>query len=340
MHILFVSPPLNKDGKLKICLSGKTKKELNISKFGKIPDLLRYPLEILIHMLSILIFKPKIIISADPLSGIAPALLCKVGLNAKFYYINPDFYKKSKKQSISDAIYFLFDKLCTENSTINVCASSEVIKYKQRLYDFPVSKYYHFPNYPSYISVEKLIKTKKIKGRVIYVGSLSHDSNFIQMFEIIHKLHIQNPQIHLLIVGGGDHESGLREYVKAHNYVEITFLGHLSSSDTLSEIALSHFGLAIYSGKTKYDRFRDSCKIREYQVLGAIPITTNVPLSNVNEIKSEKESMGYVVDELQQIIGVVNTEISKDISQTSDKYLSKIKESYQEFYQMIGLLNV
>lgn len=340
MKILFVSPPLNKDGKLRVCLSGKTENEINITKFGKIPELMRYPFEILLHFLSILIFKPDIIFSADPLSGIVPALLCKIGLSTKFYYINPDYYKVPKNKSITDTVYFFLDKLCTENSTKNICASSEVIKYKQHIYDFPVSKYYHFPNYPSYISVEKLKKTKKIVGRIIYVGSLSHDSNFIIMFDIIHKLHSQNPQIHLVIVGGGDRESELREYVEEHNYDEVTFMGHLTTSDTLSEIALSHFGLAIYAGKTKYDSFRDSCKIREYQALGAIPITTNVPRSNVNEIIAEKGSSGYVIDDLQQIIGIINAEISKEISQVSVKHLSKIKESYQEFYQMIGLLNV
>lgn len=268
---------------------------------GKIPAPLRYVFETLFSIFQLVVLKPSVVISLNPLSSLAPCILKSVGIIKEVFFINPDFARRRFNNAILNSAYYWVDRYCTKHCTLNICNSKYVIEYKKNIYknlDL-TSKFLHIPNVPNYWQMDKYQKYKKIKNRIIYVGNMAGQINFQKIVDIVDNLANIEKSVHLVFVGGGKDEQELKNYVKSRNIYNVEFLGVLPHSDTLKEIAKSEFGIALYTGSLSYDEFRDSCKIREYQSLGCVPITTPVVKSNTGEI--EKYHSGIVISNLDDL---------------------------------------
>ena len=200
-------------------------------------------------------------------------------------------------------------------------------------------KFFHLPNIPNPWIIEKYSKNKKINNRIIYVGNISSQINFINIFDSIKNLRTNTKDLHIVLIGSGNSEEELKKHVNYNKLNFVTFLGNLSQEDTLKEISKSEIGIALYNGTFNYDKFRDSCKIREYQALGCIPITTNVVISNTKEINKfnsgiiTKNSPEAIKKAIKQIIS--DKELKKRLKEGCIKNTQYYKTKYEDFYDLI-----
>lgn len=322
---------LYKNGKSCYYPKGVNNKSINLPLIGNLIDPLRYIVEIIINFIFILILRPKVVLCLDPLSGLAPALLKKVHFVKKVIFITPDFTEKRFDNKTLNKIYFSIDKFVTQNCDYNLCNSIFVIKQKQKIYpNINKNKYFHMPNIPNPWIIEEIKNKnlKKVNNRIIYVGNISSQINFIDLFDSLKGGKEQNYEF--IFVGDGDKRNELEKYIKKNNLDnKIKFLGQLPFRQVLEEISKSEIGIALYNGSLSYDKFRDSCKIREYQSLMCIPITTDVVQSNTEEIKAL--SNGVIIDHesLSSEIGMLlnnakyKNGILSNIKKNSDMYNDK-----------------
>jgi len=307
---------------------------------NKIPVPFRYLFETLFSFFYLLVGNYNLVIALNPMSAFAPCLLRILKRNCKVFFINPDFSKKRFENPIMNKFYYYVDKFATKYCSKNICNSTYVIKYKKRLYpDLNLrDKFYHMPNIPNPWVIHNLIGINKVVNRIIYVGVIDMQIDFEKIINVVSKLKQVSSDVHLVIVGDGDRKSYLEEYVNRNKIDNVKFLGTLSHQDTLKEIAKSEFGIALYNGSLNFDEFRDSCKIREYQALSCIPITTDIVKGNYEEIRDNDS--GIIVKNVEEI-GVIlsplltNEKGKKDLMANSFNNYKLYVNKYDDFYKLM-----
>lgn len=328
-------------GESRIYKNGANNIYKKIYLIGSLPDPIRYISEIIINIFYLIIYRPNIVIAIDPLSCFAPTLLKKIGFIKKVVFITPDFAKQRFNNKLLNKCYFFIDKFCTLNSDINTCCAKTVINHKGIIYK--ISKidkcFFHYPNIPNPWIINKIENLTKIKNRIIYVGNISYQINFKDIFDIIFKLKEKHIGINLVVVGKGDQEEKLKIYLKENKIDNVYFLGQLYYEDVLKEIALSEIGIALYNGNFNYDEFRDSCKIREYQALSVIPIASKVVKTNADEIL--KYESGVLVDSTEELLSQIDKIFSdlnykKKLQHNAKKNYLMYIHKYEEFNKIIA----
>ena len=161
---------------------------------------------------------------------------------------------------------------------------------------------------------------------------------FKELFKVIRSLEKEIPDIKLFIAGDGNYRNELIKL--AADDKNIIFLGHLDHESAIRQIAESEIGIAMYNGDNNYDEFRDSMKVREYQSLGTIPITTDVVRSNADEIL--KYNSGILIKEFRSdylegsILSVMKDERYKNNLSFNSIYNAEIyKNKYADLLKLI-----
>jgi len=326
---------LYKGGESRIYREGCTDNYYKVLFLGSLPNVIRYISELVVNFFILLFNRPKIVIAIDPLSCFIPSLLWKIGYIKKVFFITPDFAEERFENKILNKIYFFIDKFCTFNSSRNIVCAQTVIDYKISMYKAPGKLFFHMPNIPNPWVIDNLKNIKKVVNRIVYVGNISKQVDFYNIFKIFSAIKNKEKNISLHIIGDGDLKNSLVSYVRENDLEDIHFCGQLNYQDTLKEIAESEIGIALYNGSLSYDKFRDSCKIREYQSLLTIPITTLVVKANVDEIK--EFNSGVIVnsnDMLSEILSklLLATDYKRSflygMGTNNNLYLNKYKEMF------------
>ena len=308
----------------------------------RLPDIFRYIAESTIILFYLGRYgKYATILSIDPLSSLVPCILKKIGYIKKILFLSPDYARKRFDNPFLNKIYFLIDAFCTRVADVNICNAQTVMDYKKCKYPAIRNKQFHMPNIPSPWIIEKYRNIPKMKGKIIYVGDLGEGVNiggFEELFEVIKSLKNEIPDIKLFIAGDGDYKNKLIELAGSDK--NIIFLGHLKHESAIRQIAESEAGIAMYNGDNNYDEFRDSMKVREYQSLGVIPITTNVVRSNRDEIL--KYNSGILIKEFKfdhlkrSILSIMKDEKFKNNLRHNCFYNSEIyKNKYADLLKVI-----
>lgn len=328
-------------GESRIYRKGINATYCRIPIIGKLPGPLRYISEIFFNFFYLVKNNPNKInfFGVDPLSTYPACLLKKMGFKIRILFLTPDYSKRRFNNIILNRVYFHFDKFCTINSDKNICNSKFVIEEKLRKYNLSSKKFFHMPNIPNPWLIEKYMKNKKIKNRIIYVGNISSQIDFKNLFDSIADLGKKYHNLQLILIGSGDQKNNLKDYAKKNNLDFVKFLGNLTHNKTLQEISYAEIGIAIYNGSFDYDEFRDSCKIREYQALGTIPLTTSVVWSNSEEIRKFKS--GVIIrnkhKEIKKAIEKIisNSNYKKRLVRNCLANSNIYKTKFEEFYRLL-----
>ena len=340
-HYSVIRHSLYKSGEARVYSDGINCSYKKIGLIGTLPDIIRYGAEIFFNIFYLILHKPREVIAIDPLSCFAPALLRKIGWLKRCFLITPDFTRQRFNNKLLNRIYFLVDEFCTSNANINFCCSKIVIDYKRKLYrnrDF-AEKFFHLPNIPNPWIVGNVRKDlSKVKNRVIYVGNISSQINFIEFFDVIVELGKKYRDIHLILVGEGNQKGRLKNYITESNITNIRFLGQLPYTDTLKEISRAEIGLALYNNVFSYDEFRDSCKIREYQALSTVPIASSVVKANAQEILQYQS--GILVNSDTDIFNQIDKLLSdegykREMQRNAYQNYLIYADKYNDFYDLI-----
>ena len=332
---------LYKGGETRLYTSGVEGAYKKIPFVGVFPDTIRYIFESMVNLIILLAYRPNVVLAIDPLSCFIPVFLKKVGLVKRVFFITPDYADTRFNNPVVNSIYFCLDKYCTLNSDRNICCSDFVIETKTKKYKVKnaLNVFFHMPNIPNPWLVKMYQDSPKAKNSLVYVGNISRQLNFEELFNVVIELTEKYPDISLKVLGSGDLEEELKITLQKNSIKNIKFMGQLSHTRTLEEIATSSVGVAVYNGTFNYDKYRDSCKIREYQALGTIPLSTRVVISNRREI--ERFNSGVLVDSVSEIKNELikifdDSAYTKILSENSLKNSLHYISKYAEYEKLIS----
>jgi len=321
-HFLFIRHPMNGEF-LSYCYEFNNGREVDrkVIRTIKSPFVIMYISQI-IFTLTFFIFqrstKRITCIGVNPLNAIIGLLLKKVGIVNKLIFYSTDYTKTRFNNKILNRIYDFIDKFVALHADFVWSVSARIQKQK-KLIGVQESKNILVPNTPSN-EFRKYINYTKKKHSLVTLGVLGNQLDFYNFFDALNYLRKFFPDISLKVIGTGDKENELKNYVKKNNLDDIVFfLGFLSHGQALKEIASSSVGLALYNGNWSFNYYGDSMKCREYFCFG-LPVLTTDTHSTVIDIK--EFSAGIVTD--QNVDNYVNA--IKDIFSDYEKYS---KQSYK-----------
>lgn len=315
-EFLVIQHTLNNDFESRYYFSNNMKNIKKIKGIVNNISSLRYFTEIVstLFLLKKLNINEKVFfIGIDPLNALIGYFY---GLFKKdlitIYYI-PDYSPQRFNNKGLNNIYHWIEKFVSKKSDYLWCVSTEIYKLKNIRHNV-----YLLKNYPP--------------KSILYEGVAHYDLNNLCMMgylddyylidEIllaVAKLKEQYNEIMLYILGGGPKLESYQKLVSRYNLENsVMFLGHISKkTDVLKKIASFGVGLAIYSNKTNYNKYRDSVKARDYIAVGVPSITTNNhPVAD----EVEKNRLGVVIDSF-----------GKNISDSIVNAYIKIRENYGQF---------
>jgi len=310
---------------------------------GRLPSPLRYISEVFFNFIVLFHWKPDVVLSIDPLCTFVPLLLKQMGLVRSVIFITPDFSERRFENSLMNWLYYRIDGFCTRKADINLCVSKLIIERKVLQYSINADKFYHLPNIPDPDNIACLNLNNKLPCSFIYVGNVSSQIDFSTTIEIIKKMQSIFPETSIHIVGGGDFLDGLKHQFLDDGVNNVTFYGILSHNETLSLISQCEYGIALYNGIFSYDKYRDSCKIREYQALSCIPITTSIVQSNADEIRNFGSGLFIenVEDLIKQLIELTQDDAkAKQLRENCQRNYMNYSSKYKEYQELIVQLTI
>lgn len=153
------------------------------------------------------------------------------------------FFEGAPKQNW--IIYYTAEKLAAKWTDHLITINEEDFKNAHKL--LPKGKVSYVHGVGVEFASENLVEKQKIKlkeslglksGSVViaYVAELNHNKNHQFLFRNWKEIKQQNPNIELLIIGYGDKENELKEYVKEEQLLGIHFLGFRKDVPTLLQI--------------------------------------------------------------------------------------------------------
>jgi glycosyltransferase involved in cell wall biosynthesis len=305
---------------------------------GALSSPLRYVGEVLFNFLILSNGNSKVVLAIDPLCAFVPLVLKQIGIVRSVIFITPDFSERRFKNSLLNWIYYQIDEFCTKRADINLCVSNLIIERKIQLYSVIPDNFFRLPNIPDPDSIAQFSLDKKLPCSFVFVGNISSQIDFSVTIEIVKKMQAYWPEASLHVVGGGDYLNGLELLVAAEGVNNVKFYGVLNHTETLAVISQCVFGVALYNGTLSYDKYRDSSKIREYQALSCIPITTSVVQSNADEIRHFGsgliiEDMNLVVKQLIEI--TKNASKAEELRENCQRNFKSFSHKFEEYRELM-----
>ncbi len=102
-------------------------------------------------------------------------------------------------------------------------------QYFQNRLEVPADKIHIMPNVSNIQGNADLNQKKHSTKKILYVGRLIERKGVMYLLEAYNKLNIKNSE--LIIVGTGDEEEKLKEYVKDNNLKNVTFTGKINNKE-------------------------------------------------------------------------------------------------------------
>jgi glycosyltransferase involved in cell wall biosynthesis len=322
-----------------VIVNNLTKKLNNLGILSIKIGPIRYLLEIFFSFFFVIFFGyKKVFICFDPLSAFIPSFFNKLGYVKSVIFITPDFSRERFGNGVLNSIYYFIDEFCTHNCSINVCNSDSVIDYKKSIYRSRENNFYYLPNIPILTFGYNSVFLKK---DIIIVSNLNdvNTATYVKIFEAIEECNKRlSFPVKLNVYGDG---TMLQDLISLCTTKSVVFHGRINYKDALSEIFKHKIGLAIYDGNFSYDEFRDSVKIREYQALLCVPITTDALASQSKEVL--EFGTGLVIDknfdseDLASVICslMIDDEKYKHLTDNIINWNSSKKNTYSDFYSKI-----
>jgi glycosyltransferase involved in cell wall biosynthesis len=291
---------------------------------SKLNTPLRYIGEFILNLAILIYYKPKIVLAIDPLSALAPALLRKIGIIRGLFFITPDFSERRFENFFLNWVYYRIDGFCTQGADLNFCVSIPIIEKKIEKYSVNSKNFFHLPNIPNSESIALYKNNKKNKGSFVYVGNISTQIDFTSTIKIVKAVQGKFPEVALHMVGDGDFVNGFDQLAKVNGIKQVVYHGLLTHEATLEIISHCEFGIALYNGSLSYDKYRDSCKIREYQALSCIPIASKVVKSNTDEIL--RFGSGLLIEDVEaQVSNIIELISNVDLA---DRIRENCRQNY------------
>jgi glycosyltransferase involved in cell wall biosynthesis len=273
----------------------KNKKRLDETKifFGlKIRDFLSNFYFILKERRCLKKEKINLFIGVECINAICGIIFRKLGFIDKVVYYIFDWAPDRYKNPLMNWVYITLDKFATYHSdyTWNITyaiadARRNILNYTKGRMSPQLYVPYSVEFKKDYVLPDSMIDNKLI----IYSGGLIRENGpdlLLKAYRIVMKTH---PESRLLIIGGGNIEQEMGDYIKKNNMgdnVEIT--GYIPNEEDIIKLQCKGaIGVAPYPMiKGSRKPFGDVIKIRMYFACGLVTVSTPIPPVS-KEIKNE-----------------------------------------------------
>lgn len=240
--------------------------------------------------------KIDLFIGVESLNAIFGIILKKFGLVKTTVYYIFDWAPDRYPNPVVNWFYILLDKIATYfvDYTWNITYTIGEARVKILHFDEKKLSPQLYVPYSVDFNPKKILSDSKIdKDLIIYSGGLIEENGpklLLQAFKMVMAKH---PKAKLLIIGGGNQETELREYVQKNKLEKnVEFTGYVADPQMILDLQKKGaIGVAPYPAiKGSRKPFGDVIKIRTYFISGLVTVSTPVP-PVAREIKAEK--LGY-----------------------------------------------
>ncbi len=106
-------------------------------------------------------------------------------------------------------------------------AVSDFVKKQHEKLGIPEEKIYVLHNFSETVTMDFEVTSSNIHNPYLYIGRLSEEKGVMTLLKAFKKL----PDLHLNIMGGGEIETELKNFVEQNNLRNVTFLGYKSGEE-------------------------------------------------------------------------------------------------------------
>ncbi len=273
--------PLNSS--LKVLDKGDTTQELRtITPKG--PSLVFYVLDIFFTLY--LLWRARahidLYIGLDNLNTCAGLIAKRLGLAQSVVFYVIDYVPRRFANRWLNDVYHWVDRLCCRQADIIWNVSSAMMDARRARWGSldGCAPSLVVPWGCRFDQIERLPVTDINRHQVVFLGSLLPEQGVNLLFEAWPTVMASVPDARLVIIGGGEQETALKELAHAKGFADcVTFMGFIQDDSEIERILTrAAIGVAPYrEDKDSFKYYCDPSKIKSYLASGLPAIITRVP---------------------------------------------------------------
>ncbi len=287
-RVLFVVHPfptarMPRCSTLKIIEQGRTTQELNTFA-PRGPGLIFHILDILFTLYLLWRARAKIdlFIGLDNLNALAGILAKRLGLVKSVVFYVIDYVPQRFANRWLNSVYHWIDRLCCRQSDVIWNVSGAMMDARRSKWGSldGVAPSIVVPWGCRFEQIERLHMAEINRHEVIFLGSLVAEQGIHLLLETWPTVLASVPDARLVIVGGGEQETALKELARSKGIANcVKFMGFVQEDAEIERIlARGAIGVAPYrEDKDSFKYFCDPSKIKSYLACGLPVVITRVP---------------------------------------------------------------
>lgn len=335
--ICFIDHPLEDAhnlSKMSTSLYGqKLKNEENSKNFGI------FGIDYLMHFIRSLWWPMKhkngkidLYIGVNPLNALAGIILKKFGMVEKIVFYTIDFSPVRFSNSVLNNLYHRIDIFCCKEAdeTWNVSPMINIGRMERSIIPIKVFESHFVVPIGVWPNRVKKAEFNQIKRyQILFVGNLLKKQGLQLVIKALSKIKKVIPEVHLMILGGGEYEVNLKQLVSVLKVKDmVTFKGWIMNRTQLDELMFdSAIAVATYDPDiSSFSRYADPTKLKDYLSAGIPIIMTNVPHNSL-ELQDQKCAVivRYDVDDfVDKVVNILrNKQVLKQYRKNSLEYIAE-----------------
>jgi glycosyltransferase involved in cell wall biosynthesis len=269
-------------------------------------------------------------IGVNPLNALAGIILKKIGIVHKVVFYTIDFSPVRFSNAVLNNLYHRIDTFCCKEADETWNVSPMINKGRMERSLIPVDIFKSHYVVPIGVWPEKVKKAEfnQIKrNQILFVGNLLEKQGVQLVIKALPKIKKIIPEVYLMIVGGGEYESNLKQLATDCNVNDmVTFTGWVKNRSQLDELMFdSAIAVATYDPTiSSFSRYADPTKLKDYLSAGMPIVMTNVP-HNSDDLQDHKCAMivKYDIDDfIEKVVNILEDEyLLKQYRKNALKYI-------------------
>ncbi len=226
-------------------------------------------------------------VGVDPLNCVLGILLRRLRKVEKIIFYAIDFVPRRFNNPVLNQLYHQLETWCVKYSDERWNVSVRIAEGRRKFLGLNEKKYSQ-KVLPIGVWQKEIISRPTPPGKqhwLVFTGHLLRKQGLQEVIKALPLIKNKIPDVHLLIIGGGEYEAALKELVDRLDLEKtVTFLGWISDQKRIRGLLSScALGLATYKpeGETEsnFTYYADPTKIKTYLSCGLPVVMTAVPFN-------------------------------------------------------------
>ncbi len=293
--LLFIKHPLNGryPSKAELYLKGIPEKVTIPSIASR--GVIRYILDTVVSAYMVLKSRERwdVYVGVNGLNTIPGLILKRLYLVKHVIFYTADYAPVRFDNRVLNWVYHWIDRYCVKNADYvwNISRLQVEIRDKQGV---PPERNVYVPHGFDVKRIKRPPMSSVNRRSLVLVANLAPAINFALILDAFADIVKKVPDAKLIIIGTGEMEDNIKEYVQEKGIVEyVEFKGWLPREEVLEFLPFCGVALAVYTTTCSWTEFSDSFKVKEYLACGC-PTIVSGSAAVVQE--SEKSQAVIAID--------------------------------------------